>query len=59
MSIMALVGQAANWGINLTRLVLPLQSSGLAGIGSFLSAASFALLGNKMVVDHPVDETWL
>ena len=59
MNIMALAVQAANWGINLGRLALPLQSIWLAGVESFLSAASFALPGNEMVVDHPVNETWL
>jgi len=59
MSIMALAVQAANWGIDLGLLALPLQSSGLADVESFLSAASFAVPGNEMVVDHPVDETWL
>ena len=59
MNIMALAVQAANWGINLERLALPLQISGLADVENFLSAASYALSGNEMVVDHPVDETWL
>ena len=59
MSIMAMAMQATNWGINLGRLVLPLHFSGLAGVESFLSAASFVFSGKEMVVDHPVDETWL
>ena len=59
MNIMALAVQAANWGINLGRLALPLQISGLADVENFLSAASYALSGNEMVVDHPVNETWL
>ena len=46
-------------GNKLGRLALPLQLSGLAGIENSLSAASFALSGNEMVVDHPVNETWL
>ena len=56
---MASAVQAANWGINLGRLALPLQFSGPAGAKNFLSAASFALTGNEMVVDHPGEETWL
>ena len=59
MSIMALAVQAANWGINLGLLALPLQTSGLTEVESLLPAASFALPGNEMVVGHPVDETWL
>ena len=59
MSIMALAVQAANRGIYLGLLALPLQFSGLTDVESLLSAASFALPGNEMVVDHPVDETWL
>ena len=30
-----------------------------AKLENFLSAASYALSGNEMVVDHPVNETWL
>ena len=59
MNIMALAVQAANWGINLGRLALPLQLSGLAGIENFMSATSFALSGNEVVADHPGEETWL
>ena len=56
---MAMAVQAANWGLNLARLVLPLQFSGKAWIDGILSAASLAFSSKEMVVDHPVDDTWL
>ena len=56
---MAMAVQAANWGLNLARLALPLQISGKAWIDGILSAASLAFSGKEMVVDHPVDDTWL
>ena len=59
MSFMAMPVQGANWGLNLARLALPFQCSSLTWVDGILSAASFAFSGKEMVVDHPVDKTWL